>query len=76
MPIIVESILMLSSPTKPEFSNTFRLITDVSWGRGLKIVTLNSTYDESTDSAFTSGIIINNNLTIDGNGYTIDLGGK
>ena len=33
-------------------------------------------YDESTDSAFTSGIIINNNLTIDGNGYTIDLGGK
>ncbi len=33
-------------------------------------------YDESTDSAFTSGIIINNNLTIDGNGYTIDLGDK
>ncbi len=33
-------------------------------------------YDESTDSAFTSSIIINNNLTIDGNGYTIDLGDK
>ena len=52
---------------------------DLEWRLLIKaelIIEHDYAYDESTDSAFTSGIIINNNLTIDGNGYTIDLGGK
>ena len=34
------------------------------------------TYNASTDSGFTSGIIVSRDLTIDGQGHTIDLGGK
>ena len=35
-------------------------------------------YDDTTDSRFISlgGIVINRNLTIDGQGHTIDLAGK
>ena len=34
------------------------------------------TYSDSTDSGLSSGIVVSRDLTIDGQGHTIDLGGK
>ncbi len=34
------------------------------------------TYNNGTDSGFTNGIVVNRDLIIDGQGHTIDLGGK
>ena len=34
------------------------------------------TYNDGTDSSLTYGIVVSRDLTIDGQGHTIDLGGK
>ena len=43
---------------------------------GAVILSKNYTYNESSDSGLTEGIIIDKSLTVDGNGFTMDCGGK
>ena len=64
--------------TVGDFSGSISELNETINGGSSSSITLTDdyTYNDGTDSGFTKGILVSRDLTIDGQGHTIDLGGQ
>ncbi|WP_405264668.1 peptidoglycan-binding protein [Methanobrevibacter sp.] len=74
----IENVDYTTTLTVTTDGTTFWDLNNAINGNANDTITLdkNYTYNSASDSAFTEGILINRQVTINGNGYTIDAQGK